>query len=134
LVSRAAVAAVVALLVPPPDDGGGGGDDDDGGRGGEEGGSVAARLCRPEPPGFDRLFDALQAAAEAGGGLDPMDPALDGWLPAAALGRLAEGAVAGAARLWGRVAVGAGRGWCGAGEACMSAGLPPLVRALGVRE
>ena len=120
LVSRAAVAAVVGLFVPPAD-------------AEEEGeGDGAAAAHRPDPPGFARLFDALQAAAEDGGDLDPLDPALDGWLPAAALARVAEGAVAGAAGLWGRVV---GRDGCGGGQLPPTAvPLPPLVRALGIRE
>jgi hypothetical protein len=132
LVSRAAVAAVVGLLVPPVEDA-------EDGEAGEEAAAAAAtaspcRSGRPEPPGFGRLFDALQAAAEAGGQLDPLDACLDGWLPAASLGRVAEGAAAGAAGLWGRV-VGRG-GWEGVGARSPTTAtpLPPLVRALGIRE
>ena len=75
LVHRAAVAALVTLLAP-----------DD------------------PPSSFDALFDALQAAAEAGGALDPGDEAVDDWLPATTLRAFAGGAVGGMAGVLGRVA------------------------------
>ena len=112
LVSRAAVAEVVSLLTPSSCADAEEDEVEDEGREGDQGepaGTAAAAAARSEPPGFASLFDALQAAAEAAGGLDPLDPALDDWLPAGALARLGEGAASGAGSLLGRVVGGSGQ-------------------------